>query len=46
MENNQLSMKEETEDETKYWSSSLHSDDIDGLKESSCQVSSQVKSGL
>jgi hypothetical protein len=29
MENNQLSMKEETEDETKY---------IDGLKEASCQV--------
>ena len=42
MENNQLSMKEETEDESKYWSSSLRSDDIDGLREASCQVSSQV----
>jgi hypothetical protein len=31
-------MKEETEDETKYWSS----DDIDDLREASCQVSSQV----
>jgi hypothetical protein len=35
-------MKEETEDETKYWSSSLRSDDIDDLREASCQVSSQV----
>ena len=42
MENIQLSMKKETEDETKYWSSSLRSDDIDGLREASCQVSSQV----
>ena len=40
-----MSMKEETEDESKYWSSSLRSDDIDGLMEASCQVSSQVKSG-
>ncbi len=35
-------MKEETENESKYWSSSLRSDDIDGLREASCQVSSQV----
>ncbi len=42
MENIQLSMKKETEDETKYWSSSLRSDDIDSLREASRQVSSQV----
>jgi hypothetical protein len=41
----QSSMKEETEDETKYLSSGLRSYDIDGLSEASCQVSSQVKSG-
>jgi len=35
-------MKEETENESKYWSSSLRSYDIDGLSEASCQVSSQV----
>jgi hypothetical protein len=35
-------MKEETEDDSKYWSSSLRSDDIDDLREASCQVSSQV----
>ena len=38
----QSSIKEETEDETKYWSSGLRSYDIDGLSEASCQVSSQV----
>ncbi len=35
-------MKEETEDESKYWSSSLRSDDKDDLREASCQASSQV----